>query len=220
MAFIKRIMLFDIFNIFPYYLNVNAVHIFSRKQVISGNFRRYEVYSLVWPLNRKRVSKMFSANGPLPPPPDPPPPHTHTLHISDFKAYARSIINVLNDKIWLPFNGIFHFRFPKIPNDIFIASNWTISGFPVSHILKILGNTSLKIHEYLGRGSPLPHIPEIILKNIPKIIYQFEWISIPKIQEPLEPLKFHSKFFKTIPYPFKNMHYISVSLNTLPGPHW
>ena len=54
MTFTKRIMLFDIFNIFPYYLNVNyrtvkLVHIFSRKQVISGNFRRYDVYSWVWP---------------------------------------------------------------------------------------------------------------------------------------------------------------------------
>ena len=46
-------MLFDIFNIFPCYLNVNywtgkSVHIFSWKQVISGNFRRYDVYSWVW----------------------------------------------------------------------------------------------------------------------------------------------------------------------------
>ena len=46
-------MLFDIFNIFPYYLHVNywtgkSVRIFSRKQVISGNFRRYDVYSWVW----------------------------------------------------------------------------------------------------------------------------------------------------------------------------
>ena len=45
-------MLFDIFNIFPYYLHVNywtgkSVRIFSRKQVISGNFRRYDVYSWV-----------------------------------------------------------------------------------------------------------------------------------------------------------------------------
>ena len=46
-------MLFDIFNIFPYYLHVNywtgkSDRIFSRKQVISGNFRRYDVYSWVW----------------------------------------------------------------------------------------------------------------------------------------------------------------------------
>ena len=45
-------MLFDIFNIFPYYLHVNywtgkSVRICSRKQVISGNFRRYDVYSWV-----------------------------------------------------------------------------------------------------------------------------------------------------------------------------
>ena len=53
-------MLFDILNIFPYYLHVNywtdkSVRIFSRKHVISGNFRRYDVYSWVWwmqfPLN-------------------------------------------------------------------------------------------------------------------------------------------------------------------------
>ena len=46
-------MLFDIFNIFPYNLNViywtgKSVHTFSRKQVISGSFRRYDVYSWVW----------------------------------------------------------------------------------------------------------------------------------------------------------------------------
>ena len=45
-------MLFDIFNVFPYYLHVNywtgkSVRIFSRKRVISGNFRRYDVYSWV-----------------------------------------------------------------------------------------------------------------------------------------------------------------------------
>ena len=45
-------MLFDIFNVFPYYLHVNywtgkSVRIFSRKQEISGNFRRYDVYSWV-----------------------------------------------------------------------------------------------------------------------------------------------------------------------------
>ena len=44
---------FDIFNIFPYYLHVTywtgkSVRIFSLKQVISGNFRRYDVYSWVW----------------------------------------------------------------------------------------------------------------------------------------------------------------------------
>ena len=54
-------MLFDIFNIFPYYLHVNywtgkSVRIFSRKQVISGNFRRYDVYSWVWGLFEFRVS--------------------------------------------------------------------------------------------------------------------------------------------------------------------
>ena len=43
-------MLFDIFNISPYYLHINywtgkSVRIFSRKQVISGNFRCYGVYS-------------------------------------------------------------------------------------------------------------------------------------------------------------------------------
>ena len=49
----KKIMSFDIFNIFPYiYLNViywtgKSVHTFLRKQVISGNFRRYDVYSWV-----------------------------------------------------------------------------------------------------------------------------------------------------------------------------
>ena len=46
-------MLFDIFNVFPYYLHVNywtgkSVRIFSGKQEISGNFRRYDVYSWVW----------------------------------------------------------------------------------------------------------------------------------------------------------------------------
>ena len=53
-------MLFDIFNIFPYYLHVNywtgkSVHIFSRNQVISGNFRRYDVYSYVGTYVRRRM---------------------------------------------------------------------------------------------------------------------------------------------------------------------
>ena len=61
-------MLFDIFNIFPYYLHVNywtgkSVRIFSRKQVISGNFRRYDVYS--WVCAKKDILKCVFFARPL-----------------------------------------------------------------------------------------------------------------------------------------------------------
>ena len=57
-------MLFDIFNIFPYYRHVNywtgkSVRIFSRKQVISSNFRRYDVYSWVWVFAGRTLTLLF-----------------------------------------------------------------------------------------------------------------------------------------------------------------
>ena len=68
-------MLFDIFNVFPYYLHVNywtgkSVRIFSRKQVISGNFRRFDVYSWVRTAARNKFTtannEWYTANNVIP----------------------------------------------------------------------------------------------------------------------------------------------------------
>ena len=78
----------------------------------------------------------------------------------------------MNDNICVSRNSElgFHFQFPKMPNAIFIPSRWPYLG---SHIVKYKEMHPLQSTR-LWKGSPLFCIPKIILKSIPKIIYQFE----------------------------------------------
>ena len=56
---------------------------------------------------------------------------TKILHSHQWNLYELySVYHVIAS--W-----VFHFRFPKIPNAIFIPRMWTISGIPVSHTVKI-----------------------------------------------------------------------------------
>ena len=72
---------------------------------------------------------------------------------------------------------------------------------PVSHIPLIILKTS--------------HIPKINMANIPKIQKAGIPISLKLIQVSRIPLN----IYKNIPYPYKFLANIPVSLKPLPGPH-